>query len=432
MYAKVDYGRRVRLFAVAISLCTCIPSCTAALDDVNISMPAVHFHPTELKASIFRAQQSLQPMINPRQISRSLYSGDMERIRRILIMMFKVLTSYFLNRRTLVAVGGSITYGMGVLDCGKSWVQRLSDWCASAFPSGNVKVVNGAFPAVNSAYMKLCANDRGSFTNDITHDVRKSFERLLRKLLHLPHHPAVILLNAYQYLNIDPRNEKHKYLEGAEAFYFEMATYYGIPMASMKAAAYQQMITGIPGYWVNGTQYLMKAGESAMQNYMYWDLMHPSGTNGHRVLFDLVAAVMIRGSRSIITSKPWNSSKESGIIQDSLPPPMMEGNYPFNRNVCLVSDQFRATAVEMQGFEWVNESPNNVSPKWGFTATTAGSWIKLKISSKITQDSPALSNAPEYGGFTNQSRVPVILAYLRSYEKMVQAQIKCTGPVAPP
>ena len=40
------------------------------------------------------------------------------------------------------------------------WVQRLSEWASSAFPQGNVEVVNGAYPGINSAYMSACLSVR--------------------------------------------------------------------------------------------------------------------------------------------------------------------------------------------------------------------------------------------------------------------------------
>ena len=48
-----------------------------------------------------------------------------------------------------------------------------------------------------------------------------------------------------------PAPSLYRYLEGAEAWYFEVATYYGLPMASMKAAVYHLIRKGVPGFWVS-------------------------------------------------------------------------------------------------------------------------------------------------------------------------------------
>ena len=36
----------------------------------------------------------------------------------------------------------------------------MSEWASSAFPQGNVEVVNGAYPGINSAYMSACLSVR--------------------------------------------------------------------------------------------------------------------------------------------------------------------------------------------------------------------------------------------------------------------------------
>jgi hypothetical protein len=92
--------------------------------------------------------------------------------------VFRHCRAYAGEKVRIVAIGGSVTYGMGLVDGHPGWVQRLTEWVASAWPQvrhmyiglikrmikptccpllkGNVEVVNGAFPAINSAYMSQC------------------------------------------------------------------------------------------------------------------------------------------------------------------------------------------------------------------------------------------------------------------------------------
>jgi hypothetical protein len=65
-------------------------------------------------------------------------------------------------------------------------------------------------------------------------DIRKGFERLLRKLLNYPLHPAVVMLQNYQWVP-----SSGKYWTNAESAFYEYATYYGIPQVSVKAACHR-------------------------------------------------------------------------------------------------------------------------------------------------------------------------------------------------
>ena len=59
------------------------------------------------------------PPPTPTQMSRAMYHGDEERLRRVLS------TAYAGGKVRIAAIGGSITYGMGLQDGGAGWVQQL-------------------------------------------------------------------------------------------------------------------------------------------------------------------------------------------------------------------------------------------------------------------------------------------------------------------
>lgn len=59
--------------------------------------------------------------------------------------------------------------------------------------------------------------------------VRRPFERLLRKLLQFPNQPAVILLNAYAWFQLEkPLKPDGLYYTGSDREFFELAAYYQV------------------------------------------------------------------------------------------------------------------------------------------------------------------------------------------------------------
>lgn len=77
---------------------------------------------------------------------------------------------------------------------------------------------------------------------------RRPYERLLRKVLSLPNHPAVILLHAYAWLKPDPH--MGNFYNNAERDFNEMAEYYGLPAVSVKSCCYEAMRNAEPGFQV--------------------------------------------------------------------------------------------------------------------------------------------------------------------------------------
>eukprot|EP00955_Chlamydomonas_euryale_P042869 352431-Chlamydomonas_euryale.AAC.8 len=59
-----------------------------------------------------------------------------------------------------VALGGSITFGIGAWDGSDSWVKRLASFAAAVWPAGNVQVINGAFGGISSSYLSTCVSVR--------------------------------------------------------------------------------------------------------------------------------------------------------------------------------------------------------------------------------------------------------------------------------
>ncbi len=82
--------------------------------------------------------------------------------------------------------------------------------------------------------------------------LHRSYERLLRTLLQLPRRPAVVLLELYSWLAKSWANPKGdgSFWASAERYHFEFAEYYGLPLLSLRAAAYHSMRVNKDGFQV--------------------------------------------------------------------------------------------------------------------------------------------------------------------------------------
>ena len=98
---------------------------------------------------------------------------------------------------------------------------------------------------------------------------KKGFERLIRSLLSRQNRPALLLLNTFQHPNNLPKEKRDNlYFENAEAYYFDLATYYGLSLLSMKGAAFPSIISSRTGFWMNTSQYAVPIHER--EHYFFW------------------------------------------------------------------------------------------------------------------------------------------------------------------
>ncbi|GIL76842.1 hypothetical protein Vretimale_8688 [Volvox reticuliferus] len=256
----------------------------------------------------------------------------------------------------------------------------------------------------------------------------RSFEQLVRKLLRLPRRPAVVLLNIFRWfsesrIDADQRPSDTYYFTNAEAQFFEFATYYGLPLISLKAAVYHHMVAGTRGFQVDTLRFLTRSNTSADEEALFYeDPMHPSGLTGHRVISELIVGLLLSVARGLVT-RPWRPSEEEQVAA-ALPAHMIPDNYDTNLDICLMGENFRASAIDVQGFEWLNEGRDPLAPKWGYTASTPNASIVFTITHGITtNDTDTAPRSPKH----RRASVLVILAYLRSYENMGVAAVSCSG-----
>lgn len=121
--------------------------------------------------------------------------GDARRMRRV---VGKLLRG---EAVTVAVVGGSISWGQGAHQVGiDDYASRIFTWITGTFPHANHTLINGAVPGTPSSYMALCykwhipetadlvvveynVNDGGDKWDG---PMRRSHERLLRKMMQLP------------------------------------------------------------------------------------------------------------------------------------------------------------------------------------------------------------------------------------------------------
>lgn len=77
-------------------------------------------------------------------------------------------------------------------------------------------------------------------------EYRRAYERLLRKLLNYPKHPAVVLMHSYNWM-APPIG---RFWNTIERELLEFAYYYDLPSLSLKAATHTQMRHGVEGFQV--------------------------------------------------------------------------------------------------------------------------------------------------------------------------------------
>eukprot|EP00798_Chlamydomonas_sp_ICE-L_P000444 gene444-1844_t len=75
--------------------------------------------------------------------------------------------------------------------------------------------------------------------NVMDNQVRRPFERLIRKLLNYPRRPAVLLLHAYTWFRVVPFSGA--FWTSCERDFHEFAMYYKLPEVSVKASCWKLM-----------------------------------------------------------------------------------------------------------------------------------------------------------------------------------------------
>jgi len=373
---------------------------------------------------------------------------------------------------TIAFVGGSITFGAGKMDGLPyvSWAELILRKILAplAGPGGQERLhfVKAGIPATASSYMASChnvfvpahadivfveyaRNDNAQLQGDFTGPLRRSYERLLRKLLKYQHKPAVIILSSFVWhpllrgnsLDLLPWPRDGGYWSGnCERDLMEFALYYRLALLSLKGATYLNMAAGMPGFWVYMSREVcaftrdqFECRPMDMENkgkLFFADTNHPEGNTGHRSLGELAAQYILNGAASV-QSAPFTRVEEDKVSAP-LPPPALDHNLESNLDKCLLGEVLQSVVVQpVQGWSWTDEGRK----KWGYVAASVGAVLKFRFSSVMDGGSmggPAGGTAAAAGGgggggqqAAGQGLTLVRLAYLKSYAHMGAASVTC-------
>ena len=379
-------------------------------------------------------------------IKKSLFHGDEEKLKMIMEKAYRG------ESIKISAVGGSVTQGQGLADGDAEGVERYTERVARwANESGlKINVTNGGFAACSSSYFASCvnlhvpidadivivelaANDPWAYSDDT--QAKRVFERLIRKLLMREARPAIILVNAYHHaFDFGEDDQESLYLHNSEAFFFDVSTYYGLPLASTKAALWH--LSHLPGFWINNTWFHQvfdyknqKFFETPpkredLSKYLFFDSKHFTSVNGHRAMSEQIIGILLHASRQLLLHNEVDHEGSNSNL-DPLPPPIFKGNEATPHETCLVGDGLRKSVVETKGnFSWLDEARKEQRPKWGFTGFGSGSELKIKLATSL--DLPKTNESSN-----NQTEPPIVtisVGYLTSYDPvMADFEVSCVS-----
>eukprot|EP00798_Chlamydomonas_sp_ICE-L_P021436 gene21436-28402_t len=318
------------------------------------------------------------------------YRGDRSRLRVALDRYTKG------ENITIAFVGGSITAGQGALD-GMGYVSWAENLLRHLL-GHRIHVHNGAVPGTVSHYMSVCHNVHVPDTADIifieyavndpewpnpgppmNNPCRRSFERLLRKLLNYPRRPAVVLMHSFIWHTINPW--PGAFWSSSEREFHEFAMYYKIPEISVKAATWHLMKAGVEGYRIERHRSL------------------PSGA------LDNVSDHENRGKLFY-----WDQ-----VVSRSIPEPMLADNWESKSDKCFIGLQFvQSVITPHEGWEWKDDARDGAGrPKFGFISETVGSSLKIR------------TNTTSPNAQHKHAMVGIEIAHLKSYANMGKFKLSC-------
>lgn len=150
----------------------------------------------------------------------------------------------------LAVLGGSISWGSAVDKGVADWFTLLLERLKAAFPAAAVSGRNGCVPATPSSFMNVCLERHLDADSDLvfleyaTNDgwnisdghKKRTYERLLRKVLSKPRAPAVVLLQLPTVGQAFDAGHTHKrgFSDTVEDVYSAFAAYYDLPYLSMR------------------------------------------------------------------------------------------------------------------------------------------------------------------------------------------------------
>lgn len=379
-----------------------------------------------------------ESLLTAGEVQRGIsYYGGGARLRRV--------AQKLLDRKPIkvFTLGGSVTYGHGVEDAAQSYPSLFFRFINETFPHRDHVLSNIGMPGSNSQVTTPCIESMIAaadpdfvsveFTvNDsptaFTSSARTSFEEMLRRLLAYPSSPAVVLLHHYPWWKAEGDGlTRGLFYREPEGQMTTFSQYYDIPSLSLRAAAWQLMAAGIPGFKVDKLilegnrvastgEAIPTADSHSQADYLYIDTIHP-GPNGHQVLAELLAGLLRRALGEVASGQEAMLAPREHSRLAGLPPPMIP-NYEENRaSACLQLEAFKPVVKRQRGFEYRPEKPALpawVEQKWGWSGSEPGAWAELEVDTR-----------PAAG--TRARRTSLVLSHLKSYTGMGTAAVECVS-----
>ena len=354
------------------------------------------------------------------------YHGEQSRLRSALHRHLKEDKNF-----TVAFVGGSITQGRhGPMETRWSFpdyfeliLRKLEPFRTHA--AQKLTVINAGAAGTSSSYMALChslrlppnidlvvleysKNDAEGGSGHKLHEnpLRRTFERLLRKLWAYPNKPAIMIIHTVLYQKDEFFNQDW----GVERELQEFGYYYRLPMISVRTAAYHKMHNWVEGYWPTHRfdhQSAEPYNKSLFGKAFYHDGGgHPDPFTGYRLMGELVASYVLDAAQGLVDNPI--TAKDQERVARQLPVPMLKDNWESQSERCLVEGKFQQVVEETVGFNWTDEGRG----KWGYVAMEPDSQLSVKFDSSM----PGLTADPLIG---------LRVAYLMSYEHAGCAVISC-------
>eukprot|EP00878_Enallax_costatus_P012728 GHUV01013292.1.p1 GENE.GHUV01013292.1~~GHUV01013292.1.p1 ORF type:complete len:358 (+),score=39.39 GHUV01013292.1:2608-3681(+) len=278
-----------------------------------------------------------------------------------------------------------------------------------------VTVRNGCLPATPSALMDMCleqsidedvdllfieyvANDGA---NRFDETKAKVYERLLRKTLQQKRKPAVVLMQLLpKGAAFGPQHrEKTQYYHTLEDAYGSLAQYYDTPWLSWRNAVWR--MAELHRYGFNWTDFMWDR-----------DFMHPLDA-GHKTIAD-VAIYLLQQTALQVVMSPYGVA-DLDLLLEPLPKPMFPDNYEGKNRMCVYGEAFRGVVASAPGWRFIDEGKPG-KRKWGFVTDVPGSVLTIKLDTRRSSQTPVGPSG---------NRMNVMLAYLKSYVNMGQAEAYC-------
>ncbi|PNH03065.1 hypothetical protein TSOC_010906 [Tetrabaena socialis] len=339
----------------------------------------------------------------------------------------------------LAALGGSITCGQGAGGPDLTYAAIFANWLNAAMPPRQPPAAPPCLqhhlpPGVELVMVEYAVNDSPTPSPDFLDPDRRAFERLLRKVLRLPSRPAVLLVNMFAL-----QAARGRYWHSAERDFMDLATYYGLPSVSLRAAVLPTATaasllassTSSSSAAATASAPASWAPEVALAAIFNSGKHHP-GRGGHVVaaelLITLAQELLLANDRMAAAAAPADATSGadgaggsavvrllSAVASRPLPPPLSDDNYEAASSTCYIEHQLQAIVQEPAvGWNWTDEGRR----KWGWVALEVGQQLRIRVNTQVAGERQQLRGKP-----------PPIVLQVSQHPRCVLL-LTTTGPVA--